>query len=716
MSELSIDMFRITAIKNTLSTPRAMAVFLLCIAFSFLLSTLTAPLMTWVIVLSGCAVVVRLAGLQPSYNLPTSRTVNLLAILAVFALTWFGFSIGLLDSMINLLTVACALKVMLVDEKRDFHLLICASLFLIGCGFISSLSVFAWFGYTALVALLLCSTAIYHGAMLSIKTSITFVAVLILQSLPIALLLFLLLPQLPPLWQMPTSKSTETGLSDTVTPGDIASLATSSELAFSATFEDTATVPVAADRYWRALTLEHFDGKTWSVSAKRKQAENQLAVMDKPTPLTVTANRYLEAPIPYQLIVEPTQQPWLFTLAPSLPDNTLNGISVESLFDYTLRASRPVSSKKAFYFRYLPTASISNGIGNFEKQLNLQLSTNGNVKTREWAQSLAAQYNNERAIAQAVMREFSNKGFRYTLSPNAMPTNPIDSFLFEERAGFCAHYAGAMVYALRAAGVPARMVTGYQGGSELSDNVLQIRQYDAHAWVEVLIEDKWERYDPTSMVAPSRLTYGLETALEEFGESREVSILGEFGNTALFTTLQTWFQQLDYSWSKWVLGFDNAAQTNMLEDIVGALTPDKLRIVYLTAIGIVVVVLTLYFLPNRNKPRLSPSHRILFNAIALIEKKTGKKRENKSLVTYQSDVAPRLYLEAASAFKEICYRFEKIHYAAQSENTRAQRGTESAQSDNTTAQSGQKSPQSENKREVQLMKQQLALLRKSLKR
>ena len=212
---------QLAVLKNVFSQPQPVAVLLLCAAFSLILSTLTSPLMIWVLMLSGCAVVVRIAGLSTLHSLPTSRTVNLLALLAVFALSWFGFSVGLLDSMINLLTIACALKIMLVKNKRDFHLLICTCLFLIGCGFISSLSVFAWIGYTGILALLLVATAIYHSAGVSIAKSFKFVSVLVVQAFPIALLLFLLLPQLPPLWQMPTSKSTETGLSDTVTPGDL---------------------------------------------------------------------------------------------------------------------------------------------------------------------------------------------------------------------------------------------------------------------------------------------------------------------------------------------------------------------------------------------------------------------------------------------------------------------------------------------------------------
>ncbi len=654
---------QIAVLKNVFSQPQSVAILLLCTAFSLILSTLTSPLMIWVLMLSGCAVVVRIAGLSTLHSLPTSRTVNLLAVLAVFALSWFGFSVGLLDSMINLLTVACALKIMLVKNKRDFHLLICTCLFLIGCGFISSLSVFAWIGYTGILALLLVATAIYHGAGVSILRSFKFVSVLIVQAFPIALLLFLLLPQLPPLWQMPTSKSTETGLSDTVTPGDIASLASSSELAFSATFNSEEEVPDAPFRYWRAMTLEHFDGKTWSISDKRKQAEQQLAIMGRSTPLSTLSEKTESLVIDYELIVEPTQQRWLFALEPSSPNNFQNSISVSTLFDYTLRANTPISSKKAFYLRYFPDAPIINGIGNFEAQLNLQVSKNGNPEARAWGQVLANQYSNAQELVNAVMREFSQNGFRYTLSPNAMPVDPIDSFLFEQRAGFCAHYAGAMVYVLRAAGVPARMVTGYQGGSELSDNVLQVRQYDAHAWVEALINGKWIRFDPTSMVAPSRLSFGLEHALEELGESRDTTILSEFGNSVFFATLQGWFQQLDYSWSKWVLGFDNAAQTNMLEELLGALTPQKMRAVFLSALGLTGLILALYFLPKKQKDHLSPSYRILQKAIQLVETETGVQRDNKTLSAYIKQTSAYLPPHAARSFKKLCELFEREHYA-----------------------------------------------------
>lgn len=138
---------------SALSSHKPVSYFMLAIAYGVLLLTLTEELMIWVIILGLCAIVVRTVSFEKSSHLPNARTVNLLAVLSLFALTWFGFSIGLLNSMINLLAIAFALKLMLLDSKRDFHLLFCTSLFLIGCGFISALSVIAWLGYLGVLPL-----------------------------------------------------------------------------------------------------------------------------------------------------------------------------------------------------------------------------------------------------------------------------------------------------------------------------------------------------------------------------------------------------------------------------------------------------------------------------------------------------------------------------------------------------------------------------------
>lgn len=626
------------------------SIILLALTYATLLFTLTSQLMIWVLVLGLCATAVRVAGAITNNHLPSVRTVNLLAVLSIFALVWFGFSIGLLNSMINLLAVACALKLMQVQQKRDFHIIVCTCLFLIGCGFISAFSFFAWLGYTAVLIALLFSTAALHAGN-SVKIGrLKFVTRLVAQGVPIAMLLFLVLPQLPPLWQMPSAKATKTGLAETVTPGDIASLARSSELAFSATFERASDLPSPQQRYWRAMTMEQFDGKTWSISNQRKQVEKQLAYANKASPLEVLQYALPVTAIPYQLIVEPTQQDWVFSLEVSVPNNTLNNTNVRSLFDFTLRANSPVASKKAFYLDYLPNEKITNAAGDFERQLNLTIPAQGNEKTREWARNIAAGNDSPSEIIATIMQFFASEGFRYTLSPNPMPSNPIDAFLFNEKAGFCAHYAGAMVFALRAAGVPARMITGYHGGTALSDSVLQIRQYDAHAWVEVLVDERWLRFDPTSVVAPSRLTFGLEDALAEFGEERDSSLLGDISETRLFSQIQNYLEQLDYNWSKWVLGFDNKKQTDMLEELLGTLTPQKMTFVLLGVVGLISAMLAFYFIPPWQKNAMPLYRQRLLSSLALVEAFTGQPRLTMTPRQYIKKVRP---LINPVAYKEL---------------------------------------------------------------
>ncbi|GFD89187.1 transglutaminase [Tenacibaculum sp. KUL152] len=640
---------------------------LLCVAYGVLLFTLKSALMLWVLVLGVCACIVRIVALKQPHSLPKVRTVNLLAVLAVFALAWFGLSIGLLDSMINLLVIACALKLMLVEKKRDFHLLICTCLFLIGCGFISALSILAWLGYLGILILLLLATALYHGPNVSVKYSTKFIITLVLQGLPIAFLLFLVLPQLPPLWQMPTSKSSQTGLSESVTPGDIASLAKSSDLAFTATFESASDVPLMATRYWRAMVMEDFDGKTWSISNKRRLAERQLYLMNKPSPLTLMQTQNGENSISYEMIVEPTHQTWLFGLEVSVPNNALNAVEVRELFDHTLKATVPVASKKVFHLRYLPDQPVINSIAGFERNLNLALETTNNPRTQAWAKNLVAKFETPQEVAQAIMQHFANQSFRYTLEPNAMPDDPIDTFLFEEKSGFCAHYAGAMTYALRAAGIPARMVTGYHGGESLSDNVLQVRQYDAHAWVEALVGEQWVRFDPTSMVAPSRLAYGLEQALLDFGEQREKGLLGNLGQAELFTQIQGWLRQLDYTWSKWILGFDANSQSDMLERLLGELSTKKMTAVFLSLIGIIGVILLVYFFPVTLVPSFAPYQRYYVKSLALIEKHTNTKRGNDSPSHYTQKVAAQLNTTANSIINDLHRLYTQLCYQEQAD-------------------------------------------------
>ncbi|MBZ2163064.1 transglutaminaseTgpA domain-containing protein [Alteromonas stellipolaris] len=633
---------------------------LLATCFMVLTLSLLTPLLTWVILLAICAVIMQSALYfrWQEYN-PSSRTVNLLAVLSLIALGWFGFSIGLLNSMINLLVIACSLKLMLLSRTKDFLQLFCSCIFLVGCGFIFALGIEAWVGYVAVIVLLFTALSLVYAPARSFRVSMRKSAIILLQAFPLAALLFVVMPQLPPLWQMPTSKSNETGLSDSVTPGDIASLARSSDLAFTATFEQSP--PLAEQRYWRAMTMEAFDGKTWTISPRRKQAEAQLKTMGRslaaPSPngsLTPSEN--------YQLIVEPSNQRWLYSLDVSAENTDLDNPEMWRQFNYALRAARPIVGKRAFYLSYFPDTPLVSEIYDFDYQLNIQYPIDSNLRTQAWVKQLTANAKSEQSIAEDILRHFKTGGFSYTLQPNAMPNSPIDTFMFEAKAGFCAHYASAMVFALRVAGIPARMVTGYQGGELLSDNVIQVRQYDAHAWVEALIDGVWVSYDPTSMVAPSRITFGLEQALADFNETRSEGMFKDLGSAELFLSIRGWFRQLDYQWSRLVLGFDNQTQTDLLKKLLGDLTSQKMTLFFLSVLGIVSIFLLVLFFPVRRRSTLPKHQRIYLNAVELVSNFTEIARKNKGSTAYFKQVKPFLPVHAASLFGTLTQDFEHAQY------------------------------------------------------
>ncbi|AMJ86512.1 MULTISPECIES: transglutaminaseTgpA domain-containing protein [Alteromonas] len=633
---------------------------LLATCFMVLTLSLLTPLLTWVVLLAICAVIMQSALYfrWQEYN-PSSRTVNLLAVLSLIALGWFGSSIGLLNSMINLLVIACSLKLMLLSRTKDFLQLFCSCIFLVGCGFIFALGIEAWVGYVAVIVLLFTALSLVYAPARSFRVSMRKSAIILLQAFPLAALLFVVMPQLPPLWQMPTSKSNETGLSDSVTPGDIASLARSSDLAFTATFEQSP--PLAEQRYWRAMTMEAFDGKTWTISPRRKQAEAQLKTMGRSL-ATPSPNGSLTPSENYQLIVEPSNQRWLYSLDVSAENTDLDNPEMWRQFNYALRAARPIVGKRAFYLSYFPDTPLVSEIYDFDYQLNIQYPIDSNLRTQAWVKQLTANAKSEQSIAEDILRHFKTGGFSYTLQPNAMPNSPIDTFMFEAKAGFCAHFASAMVFALRVAGIPARMVTGYQGGELLSDNVIQVRQYDAHAWVEALIDGVWVSYDPTSMVAPSRITFGLEQALADFNETRNEGMFKDLGSAELFLSIRGWFRQLDYQWSRLVLGFDNQTQTDLLKKLLGDLTSQKMTLFFLSVLGIVSIFLLVLFFPVRRKSTLPKHQRIYLNAVELVSNFTEIARKNKGSTAYFKQVKPFLPVHAASLFGTLTQDFEHAQY------------------------------------------------------
>jgi transglutaminase-like putative cysteine protease len=368
---------------------------------------------------------------------------------------------------------------------------------------------------------------------------------LLLQALPLAVLLFVLFPRLPgPFWGITAGESARTGLGDEMTPGDISDLSVSGEVAFRVRF--SGEMPPPAQRYWRGPVLHEFDGRSW----RRPRAQ---AFPSQPV-------TYLGEPVEYQITLEPTDRPWILAL--DIPAEWPEREAFRT-YDFQLVAPRPLSEVSSFRLRSYPRFLAGVELPKSLRRKGLQLPEEGNPRSRALAGELAARHGDPQAIAQAMLQMFREQPFVYTLDPPKLAEDAMDEFLFETRRGFCEHYASAFTLVMRAAGVPARVVTGYQGGDfNPMGGYLIVRQSDAHAWSEIWIEGRgWVRVDPTAAVAPERIERGLIGAMGEFepvpGRLRDAS--------RLWMQVTLGWDTLNDFWNERVVRFNAARQLDLLE-------------------------------------------------------------------------------------------------------------------------------------------------------
>lgn len=634
------------------------ATLILSIAMLILTVVLHQPLMGWVMLMMSCAAVIRFYLFSAGQTQKLSqRLVNLLAVLACIALAWFSGQQGLLEIMVNLLVTGCALKLLILRRTKDFLQLTACSFFLIGCAFIFEQALSTAIVLSIIVLLLLLGLQQLYAPQLAFKKQLSAIVKLGLQALPVACLLFIAMPQLPPLWGMPAGKSSQTGLSDSMTPGDIASLTRSTERVFTATFDDE--IPPPRQRYWRAMVLESFNGNTWMMSDYRKQ-QRLLAQYSPQTTVAAPDGDWRN----YQMIVEPDGNQWLYALDVSVPANSAASTKVIRNQDYSLSTLQPVMSKQLFDLRYDASADKPLSVTGIDNKLNLQLPVaDKNPRAREWAQQLRDRYSDNSALVNAVMRYFSEQTFSYTLTPGAMQQHPIDTFLFERRAGFCAHYASAMAYVLREAGIPARIVSGYQGGEAITQNALSVYQYDAHAWVEAAPDGlTWARFDPTAMVAMSRLQYGFQQSMADQQDELPLFSRARATNSALLGGLFSMIDTVNYQWSRWVLGFDDARQQDMLTNLLGEKTTTKLALFGLAVLLFITGLLALYFIPKPAARHADEIQRLYDSVSARLQKLTGVERAHRSARQYLQLLAPHLDSQSYLLFEQFTGQYEKIRY------------------------------------------------------
>lgn len=542
----------------------------------------------WLSIAAGGAFALRAALTWRQWHLPPRWLMVLLVIAGTVGVFMQYRTIMGRTPGIALLVVFLALKLLELRAARDAVATALLCYFLVLGQFL--------FTQTIPTALMACMTLVVTTATLlaaaddrpSPRHQLRRAGLMLAQALPFMLLMFLLFPRVQgPLWGLPQDRfSAVSGLSDSMSPGSIAQLSQSDAIAFRVRFKGE--VPPQSQLYWRGPVMSAFDGRSWRVTRKRG------TYSEVPYALAGT-------PVDYELTLEPHGQFWMFAL--ELPGTLPAKIALTA--DYQPVAQQAVRSRVRYTQRAWPEAIA--GAEELPRilQESLALPPGGNPRIRalgaEWRAKLG---DDSTAILAAAENFFLQQLLIYTLNPPLLGADMIDEFLFDSKRGFCEHFAAAFVYSLRAAGVPARVVAGYQGGEvNPVDGYLVVRQYDAHAWTDVWIAGRgWVRVDPTAISAPSRINNNFAAAVPD-GETLPFLARGDL---AWLKELRNQLDAVTNGWNQWVLGYNPERQRDLLASL-GLKEPDwrSMTAVLSVLCGGVLLGLTAWIL--RNRLRVDPA-------------------------------------------------------------------------------------------------------------
>lgn len=478
------------------------------------------------------------------------KSVRFMLVLVALALVviQFGSLFGR-DAGSSLLLLMVALKLCELRQRRDVLVILFMAYFILAVHFLFSQTIpMAVYVFAATWLLIACHMHLSHFNTQPPTFSLRRSGTLLLQAVPLMLIFFILFPRLPgPIWSLPKDAySGMTGIGSEMHPGNISSLSRSNAVAFRVDF--TGEPPTADKRYWRGPVLSLTDGRSWFPANRRTAPVKPLWMRD---------------PINYTITLEPHNKKWIFAL--DLPSRHNNYEEFQTNFQIVSR--RPVRQRIRYTltsFSDYHTGPLTDG----ERHSNLMVPKKRNPRAAALAQRWAAESDTPEQIVQKALTLYNTEEFSYTLQPPLLlSNNPTDEFLFESRRGFCEHYASSFVMLMRAAGIPARVVTGYQGG-ELNPvgNYFIVRQRDAHAWAEVWLESTgWLRVDPTAAVAPERVESGIDLAATLEGDNIRFQIPESDALARLYRDAIRRIDAVNNAWNQWVIGYGSAQQAQFLQ-------------------------------------------------------------------------------------------------------------------------------------------------------
>jgi transglutaminase-like putative cysteine protease len=455
------------------------------------------------------------------------------------------------DAGTALIVVALGLKMLEIRSKRDVILITYLAFIVATSVFLFEQSILMA-GYILLVSVLLLTTLIFlHAKQAPTPLAFKTASMIILQALPLAVVVFVFFPRLEaPRWMwLKDENKALSGLTNTLEPGSIGELSLSDALVFRVRFADK--IPPPQQRYWRGPVYSKTDGISWSAAKNDHQPSETVQL---------SGESYS-----YTILMEPQKESWVFALemAESF-DNTLRKNAFQQLL-----TSKPPDERAEYRITSRPVFNTG-ALSASERQTNLQLPANASVRQRALIEQLQGFAGHPEQFIRNLLQYFRTEQFYYTLTPPLMLQDPIDTFLFETRSGFCSHYATAFVYLLRIAGIPARVVGGYQGGEfNKVGGFLEVKQADAHAWAEAWLEHKgWVRFDPTAAIAPERIERGINVDLQiASGAVNFGTIVGQSDTLNWLKRSRQLWQSLDYNWQRWVINYNTSNQNQFLQSL-----------------------------------------------------------------------------------------------------------------------------------------------------
>jgi protein-glutamine gamma-glutamyltransferase len=547
----------------------------------------------------------------------------------------YGFHMTQTISIVLLISMLCLklLEIKNDQDKRNIAIILYLQFFLVSCIFLSSQGILISLYSIFLVLLLSFLMLVYSRLPLSVDIPLRYLSLtdgsgstknstnksanyssnnsrltqlikinfkIAVIAIPMTIVIFVLFPRIPgPLWTLPNlSKQATTGLSDSMYPGSVNSLSDSAEIVFRVDFKDK--IPPAAKLYWRGPVLTQTDGFLWE---QDNHSEQEL--IGDFSQRIQQGNQTSD----YTITLEPQKQKWLFTLemAESISSQFVSDAYLSNHMQFLVKhaISRVVQYQARSYTSFLFKAS-----NQLELNQALLYPRGSNPKTWQLGQQWQNQAKQQRTTPETIVKQgldyFVKQNFYYTRKPSLMVKNPADEFLFKYKRGFCEHFASSFVLLMRAAAIPARVVTGYQGMEyNKVGNYYLVRQSNAHAWAEVWLENKgWVRVDPTAVIPQDHIEADIfdykkaEMGFLNLNYSDLQQLSQQLNQQAWVGKLLKQFKQsidlMQYSWNNWILGYDQHKQQWLLA-LFGFSGHWKTLAILLVIIPVLIVIMLYYF-------------------------------------------------------------------------------------------------------------------------